>query len=222
MSFLFPNKCVACGEIIEDGVSVCENCRKTLYRIDRQCCKYCGRDIPLCGCLGKNNYFFRNVSVFRYDGSAGKIVKRYKMGKITQISVYICKELSMLISEAYRDVYFDCMTFVPVSRVKKLFRGFDHAELIAKGVSEILGLENTALLKRRFSFKPQKSLHTKEKRQKNIYGKFRAMKNVKGKTILLIDDVMTTGSTLNECARVLKAAGAADIFCATFAATYKK
>ncbi len=222
LSMLFPNKCVACGKIIDEGISVCEDCGKSLYRIDRQCCKYCGRDILPCGCMGEKNKFRRNISVFRYDGSAGKIVKRYKMGKITQISVYICQELSMLINEEYSDIDFDCMTYVPMSRIKKLFCGFDHAEMIAKGISQKLGLKNTALLKRKFSFKSQKSSKTKYNREKNIRGKFMVVKEVKDKTILIIDDVMTTGSTLNECAKVLKAAGAADVFCATFALTYKK
>lgn len=221
MSLLFPNKCVSCGCILDDGLSLCGDCLKDLHRIDGIRCKYCGREIGSCSCLQKKNCFSRNISVFRYDGSAGNIVKRYKDGKIPQIAVYISDEMSMLIKEEYKDVEFDCITFVPALGLRRMRRGFDHAKLIAGGISDRIGIKSIPLLKRRFSLRPQKSLGSKD-RIKNIRGKFYAVRDAAGKKILLIDDVMTTGATLNECARVLKGAGADEVFCATFASTYKK
>ena len=221
ISYLFPNKCVCCGNIIPEKISICDECRKNLHRIEGKLCEFCGREIPHCNCRRSENGFRRNVSVFRYDGSAAQIVKRFKMGKIPQISVYISNEMSMLIEREYGAVEFDCVTFVPMTRIKEMRRGFNHAELIAKRVSDNLHLPMRSLLKRSLGIHSQKSLNSVN-RYKNVRGKFHAVKNVQGMTVLLVDDVITTGATLSECALQLKSAGAVAVFSATFASTYKK
>ena len=221
ISYLFPNKCVCCGNIIPERISICDECRKNLHRIEGKLCEFCGREIPHCNCRRSENGFRRNVSVFRYDGSAAQIVKRFKMGKIPQISVYISNEMSMLIEREYGAVEFDCVTFVPMTRIKEMRRGFNHAELIAKRVSDNLHLPMRSLLKRSLGIHSQKSLNSVN-RYKNVRGKFHTVKSVQGMTVLLVDDVITTGATLSECALQLKSAGAAAVFSATFASTYKK
>ncbi len=221
ISYLFPNKCVCCGNIIPEKISICDECRKNLHRIEGKLCEFCGREIPHCNCRRSENGFRRNVSVFRYDGSAAQIVKRFKMGKIPQISVYISNEMSMLIEREYGAVEFDCVTFVPMTRIKEMRRGFNHAELIAKRVSDNLHLPMRSLLKRSLGIHSQKSLNSVN-RYKNVRGKFHTVKSVQGMTVLLVDDVITTGATLSECALQLKSAGAAAVFSATFASTYKK
>lgn len=192
-----------------------------MHRIEGELCQYCGREILHCNCRRSENGFCRNVSAFRYDGSAAQIVKRFKMGKIPQISVYISNEMSMLIEREYGTVEFDCVTFVPMTRIKEMRLGFNHAKLIAKRVSDNLHLPMSSLLKRSFGIHSQKSLNSVN-RYKNVRGKFHVVKNVQGMTVLLIDDVITTGATLSECAFQLKSAGAAAVFSATFASTYKK
>lgn len=221
ISYLFPNKCVCCGNIIPEKISICDECRKNLHIIEGKLCEFCGREIPHCNCRRSENGFRRNVSVFRYDGSAAQIVKRFKMGKIPQISVYISNEMSMLIEREYGAVEFDCVTFVPMTRIKEMRRGFNHAELIAKRVSDNLHLPMRSLLKRSLGIHSQKSLNSVN-RYKNVRGKFHTVKSVQGMTVLLVDDVITTGATLSECALQLKSAGAAAVFSATFASTYKK
>ena len=221
ISYLFPNKCVCCGNIIPEKISICDECRKNLHRIEGKLCEFCGREIPHCNCRRSENGFRRNVSVFRYDGSAAQIVKRFKMGKIPQISVYISNEMSMLIEREYGAVEFDCVTFVPMTRIKEMRRGFNHAELIAKRVSDNLHLPMRSLLKRSLGIHSQKSLNSVN-RYKNVRGKLHTVKSVQGMTVLLVDDVITTGATLSECALQLKSAGAAAVFSATFASTYKK
>lgn len=221
ISYIFPNKCVCCGKIIVEKISLCDECRKRLCRIEGNICRYCGREQAYCTCKRAGNAYERNVSVFRYDGAAADAVKRFKMGKIPQISVYISNEMSMLIEREYDGISFDCVTFVPMARIKETRRGFNHAELIAKRIADNLGLPMRPLLKRRFGFYSQKSLNSAD-RFKNVRGKFRVVKNVRGMTVLLIDDVITTGATLGECAGQLKNAGAAAVFGATFASTYKK
>lgn len=199
ISYLFPNKCVCCGNIIPEKISICDECRKNLHRIEGKLCEFCGREIPHCNCRRSENGFRRNVSVFRYDGSAAQIVKRFKMGKIPQISVYISNEMSMLIEREYGAVEFDCVTFVPMTRIKEMRRGFNHAELIAKRVSDNLHLPMRSLLKRSLGIHSQKSLNSVN-RYKNVRGKFHTVKSVQGMTVLLVDDVITTGATLSECA----------------------
>lgn len=221
LSYIFPNKCASCGAIISEGLRVCDECSKGLCRINSVVCKYCGRDILHCTCCRRKNSFSRNVSVFRYDESASNIVKRFKMGKITQLSVYISEEMSMLIDKEYRDIDFDCMTFVPSTRISVIRRGFDHTRMLADEISKRVGIPVQKLLKRRFSLKEQKSLSALQ-REQNVRNKYTALRDITYKRVLLIDDIITTGSTLNECARALKQAGVKEVFCATFAATYKK
>ena len=221
LSYVFLNKCVACGCIQTDGKPVCDSCKKTLYRITGIRCEYCGREILHCSCLRRRNIFSRNISVYRYDGSASNIVKRFKIGKLTQLAVYISSEMSILIKEEYGDIKFDCMTFVPSSRFKDMRRGFSHTKLIADRISNDLKIPNLSLLKRKFGTKEQKGQSARN-RVINVRDKYRAVRDVSGMKILLIDDVITTGSSLNECARMLKKAGASEVFCATFASTYKK
>ncbi len=135
--------------------------------------------------------------------------------------LFIFPMKSMLIEREYGAVEFDCVTFVPMTRIKEMRRGFNHAELIAKRVSDNLHLPMRSLLKRSLGIHSQKSLNSVN-RYKNVRGKFHTVKSVQGMTVLLVDDVITTGATLSECALQLKSAGAAAVFSATFASTYKK
>ena len=118
---------------------------------------------------------------------------------------------------------FDFITWVPVSAKRKRKRGYDQAEIVAQSVGRELGIKPTRLLKKLRDNPAQSGLQS-EQRRANVLGvyAFTGETDLRGKRILLIDDVFTTGSTAEECARVLKSADASEVHCATVAAAQKE
>jgi len=222
ISLLFPEKCVYCGEILlKTPIPICKNCAKKLPVIKGARCKYCGREQSECFCKIGDYAFAQNISVLKYDSVASAIVKRMKFGKKPPLAEFIGSEVAKLVKEHYSDKNFDFITFVPMNKYKLFKRGFNQAEIIANKVGKDIGVPVISTLNRKFSFKDQKYKNKKE-RIKSIRGQFSAVSDYKNKTILLIDDVFTTGSTLNECSLMLKRAGALQVYTATFAITCKK
>ncbi len=117
----------------------------------------------------------------------------------------------------------DVVTWTPLSRKRKRKRGFDQAELLAGAVAELLGLPVCAALFRKSESKPQKLLSAAQRR-KNIRDTFSVHEDMVGgiRSALLIDDVITTGATVTECARILRGAGIRTVRCACIAKTPKK
>ena len=118
---------------------------------------------------------------------------------------------------------FDMLTWVPVSRLRKLRRGYDQVELLAKAVGRELGLSPVPTLKKIRNNRPQSRLKDPAARRANVLGAYRLLEGaaVKGQRVLLLDDILTTGATAGECARVLLSAGAKEVHCAAVAAARK-
>jgi len=131
--------------------------------------------------------------------------------------------LAACIDEHYAGQY-DILSWVPVSRKRLRQRGYDQAKLLALSVAEALDITPIATLTKTKDVAAQSSLGDKDQRRANISGAYRCLDPalVAGKRILLIDDVVTTGSTLSESARCLLMAGAEDVLCATLARTAAK
>lgn len=219
--FFFVNRCASCGKVIAFHQPLCEKCRTTLHCVKGDLCRFCGREIYACDCRRERNHFCRCVSPYRYDGAAAGIVKRLKFYRVSQVAPWMAKTMQECIEREYRDLAFDVLTFVPSDRIREILRGYDHCRLIADALSNLLDLPCKSMLLHRFSLHQQKKL-TEAARRKNVRGKFKPKVLCRSQTVLLIDDVTTTGATLDECARVLRLAGAKEVYCATFAITYKK
>ena len=218
---LYPNKCPCCTRAIPKGETLCASCRKTLRRIEGERCMRCGREIYACDCRAGDFRFERCVSSYRYDGSASGAVLLYKNGGQNGNVTFLSKTVADQVAADYADLAFDCVTAVPPSLMSRLIRRAEPVDLLGAEVAKLLSIPYKRLLSCRLGGAMQKA-SSRVRRFKNVRGKFKARADVKGMTVLLIDDVMTTGSTLNECARVLRKAGAAQVYCATFATTYKK
>ena len=115
---------------------------------------------------------------------------------------------------------FDMLTWVPVSRLRKFTRGYDQVELLAQAVGRELGMEPIPTLKKIRNNRPQSGIEGQAKRRANVLGAYRVIcpQKVQGKRILLLDDIITTGATAGECARVLLTAGAKEVHCGFIAA----
>lgn len=204
LSFFYPNRCPFCGCVIEPHRICCKSCRSRI--------KYDPR-----------KYFIGNrwlcASPFQYDGLPKQAVLRLKFNDCGQISNSMAKYMTDAIIESFSDYSFDVVTFVPMHKKRRRKSLYNHSRLLALSIAKNLSLPMKNLLIKTDYNKPQHKLN-RDERLKNIKGTFSAdsksLNFIKGKTVLLCDDVLTTGSTLSECCKVLEKAGAKDIFCVTF------
>ena len=117
----------------------------------------------------------------------------------------------------------DVLTYVPVSPLRKFRRSYDQVELIAGAVADELGLRLTPTLRKIRNTPPQSGFKDVSQRRANVLGAYRIKNSdlIRGKRILLLDDVITTGATASECARILLVAGAKEVYCAAMAAAHQ-
>lgn len=226
---LFPPdiKCLVCGCELDGENSVngfCNSCYAKMQFIVNPCA-ICGdtmhnENIICVNCKNrKTTYFYNNTSVFEYSG----IIKNLIVSAKFDGKRYLAKSMAKFMADSFNFNKFKCdiITFVASGTKRTKQRGYNLSELIATEFAKLVNLPTLATLVR-VKESEQKD-KTFSERQKNISGAFETAPNLnlKGKNVLLIDDVYTTGATMNECARVLKLAGANEVFGLTFAHTPK-
>ncbi len=210
-SAIYPNKCVCCGEIIGTEKHICSECDLRLERIDiNNFCTKCGLENDNCGCQYNIYRFESLVCSFKNQGLAQQIYYSYKFAKKQFYVDFLANEMCSTIEEFYNDNDFDLICAVPT--VKKY--GYDHSGYIAKQISKKLNIQFAASLLK--TVKKGKSQHnsTFKERMENVEGKYIYNYRVDNKKILLIDDIKTTGATIDECAKILLYAGAQSVSCA--------
>lgn len=205
LDLLFPPRCAFCHELIENGKRVCDNCRKNISYTDKLSEKQTFRNITCC------------VSPFYYEGDVRESLLRYKFGGISLYADIYAEFIAKCVDE--NGISCDIITWVPLSAKRLRTRGYDQAKLIAEELSKLTGIGCLSLLRKIRNNPAQSGTGTAEKRRANVAGVYSAknLSYIAGKKILLVDDIVTTGATLSECARVLKANGAAEIYAATVA-----
>ena len=220
---LFPNKCIACDSIINRGESLCDYCYSKIERVDNfKNCKRCGLPKKLCECKYRVFHFTAITAPF-YNGDIAKAAMyRFKFRKLSFCAKFFAYEMAKAVKSAYFDIGFDGIVYVPMPTAKRLKRGFNQSEELAKQLSRILGINlYYDVLLAKYNPKQQHNMDSKE-RFKNVKGTYYANKKVTGKTILLVDDIKTTGATLDECAKQLLLAGADNVYCVTGLVTKPK
>ena len=135
----------------------------------------------------------------------------------------MAREMTNKINESFCDINFDFVTFVPLSKRRYRKRGYNQAELLALKIADRLSIPCLKSLNKIRETETQRGASAKERRV-NLFGAFDLVDgfDIDGKTVLLVDDVKTTGSTLNECSEILKAYGAKAVYCSVFAVTKRK
>mgnify|MGYP002514175288 CR=1 FL=1 len=206
---LFPEKCVLCGQILrKEQLDLCSKCR-----IDQPECAVSREKYP---------YLDSWIALWDYRDNVRRSLLKYKFYGRRNYAAAYGRLLSMkLLREERTGV--DLITWIPISQKRLKKRGFDQVELLAKAVGRELGMEPQPLLKKIRNNPPQSGIVGQAKRRANVLGIYRMAENVdvEGKRILLLDDILTTGATAGECARVLLTAGAAEVHCAVVAAAGK-
>jgi len=222
VKLFFPPACLACGQRIEEQTQViCENCEIRLAMVGRNVCPECGTENPEipCAVCAEEHYAFATArSVFKFQGPVKDLIHALKYQGYTSPAGFFAMPLAELMESEAALKDHDCISSVPLHRVRKRERGFNQSELIAYAVSVMAGIPYAEPVYRRVNTISQ-TLLTRAMRKKNLKDAFKIKKNanVKGKKIILVDDVFTTGSTLNEIAKTLMSAGAAKVTALTVA-----
>ena len=212
MSLLFPAKCILCGRVLEH--------RET------DLCRACRVDAPECSVRKQKRSFLDSwVAIWYYKGYIRSSILRYKFHRARHYAHGYGRLLAMKLRREYPEG-FDLLTWVPISPFRKFIRGYDQVELLAKAVGRELEMVPVRSLRKIRHNRPQAGISGAAERRANVLGVYRAVDAglVRDKRILLLDDVITTGATAGECARVLLTAGAREVHlgCIAAAASDKK
>jgi len=208
--FLFPEKCVLC--------------RKVLKKDETDLCRLCRVDSPVCAGENKKYPFLESwTAVWYYEDAVRKSILRFKFYGARWYAGAYGRMLAMALQRKHPEG-FDILTWVPTARARKLRRGYDQAELLAKVVGRELGMQPQKLLKKVRNNKPQSNIIGQAQRRANVLGVYRVAEeaDLKEKRILLLDDVITTGATAGEAARVLLTQGAGQVHCGAVAVSRRK
>ncbi len=217
----FPEKCPLCGKTLKINEAFCFCCGSDEVRLSADCCEYCGKERELCSCDTVFTTPLNHITgVFSYDGIIRNMLISFKFAGRKNLYRYFGDCLTERVATVYADTDFDAVTYVPSSAESLKERGYNPSQLIAEQTAKKLFLPCDDLLIKSKETEKQHNLKAKE-RITNIKGSvtLKGNPNLNGKTILLCDDIKTTGATLGECANILLKHGAKDVYCATVAIT---
>ena len=205
-AWLFPEKCVLCGRILEkDALDLCHKCRV---------------EAPECG-VSRIKYPFIDTwtALWYYQDHVRRSILRFKFHGRRNYAAAYARMLGMRLMKE-DGVQFDCITWVPISDKRKKKRGYDQGQLLAEKLSQELQIPMQSTLKKIRNNPPQSGIVGQAHRKANVMGVYVATQPqaLAGKRILLLDDILTTGATAGECARILLTAGAKEVHLAVVAA----
>ncbi len=216
LAWILPERCIFCGEVIPAFSLCCDACRETLFLIHPPLCPLCGMSKSDCTCRRHRHRYDTALSPFYCEGAAHSGVLRLKYYDDPRTIAFFADQMATVVRRECASQTIDAVTAVPVTYKKLEERGFNQSELLAREVATRLSVPYQGLLVKIYETAPQKKKHAWE-RAGNVLGVFDVPNNeiLTGKTILLVDDVLTTGSTADECAKMLKIYGATRVICLT-------
>ena len=226
-SLLYPPVCAICARSVEAGEYLCAECNDKTMPIVPPFCELCSE--PFAGaiadsftcanCAHRTLHFETAVAVYRSRGIVRRVIHDYKYRRQTHLRNVVARWLGETLDDIrLRGRRFDLIVSVPLHPTRQRERGFNQAALLAELLSARISLPHQSLLER-VRYTTTQTAFDRAERMENLRNAFRLRKkmDVRDLRVLLIDDVLTTGSTLSECARVLKEAGAASVHAATAA-----
>lgn len=223
ISLFFPNRCYLCGAVIGWQQHICTRCYDKVPYVLPPICPSCGRSKSDCICRGHKCLYERCISPIYYVDESKFAIHQLKTHGYRQVVDALAMEMAEVIRREYGGIVFDAIVPVPLHSTDLSVRGFNQAELLARAVEKQIHSPVCSVLKKLYATKPQKTLSLQQ-RSGNLLGAFDVIEGaaVDGMTVMLIDDVVTTGSTLDECAKMLKLYGAKEVYAVTAAAARLK
>lgn len=212
---VLPPFCCHCSKL---GNEICRKCLSEIEIIDQnRVCLKCGQKTERSHiCIKYELYFDKIRSWGYYTGPLRTVIQKLKYQRGIGLSEYFVPVLKNFIYRWYKEI--DLVVPVPIGKKREHQRGYNQSALLAKPISKKLTIQYSTLAIERIRETASQVGLTADERKENIKGAFRARETViKNKHVLLFDDITTTGSTLNECAKALKLAGALSVSCFTIA-----
>ncbi len=227
VNYILPNRCSTCSGLVDQEQGLCTSCFAKLNFVASPYCSCCGFPFEfaiegqnLCGrCVAKQPYYDLARSLFKFDLESKRIIHAFKYNDRTEHSQMFAKLLVARYKKEIDEV--DLIVPVPMHRIKRIFRQYNPAQILAQDISDLLKIPMIpdVLIKTKWT-KAQTKL-TKYERERNLSGSlaFNTKRMVKGMKVLLVDDVRTTGTTCNSCAKILKRAGVTSVKLVTVSMT---
>ncbi len=223
LDMVFPRHCPVCDDILPFGGGlICDDCREKTLFVTEPRCMICGRKLDsdrkeYCrDCLNVRHPFDRAVSVFIYNDALQEAVFRFKYGGRREYASFFAESIFRYLGREISSFMAEALIPVPIHRDKLKTRGFNQAGLIAGRLSALTGIPvEKDLVIRVKATRPQKGLN-REERRKNLKRAFKLTRNdVKLTKVIIIDDIYTTGSTVDEMSLLLKRAGVSEVYVVT-------
>ena len=227
VSLFYPPVCEGCGDSVGWNEFLCDQCRKRAPRIVPPFCAKCAEpfsgaittEFSCSNCVNQTLHFEAAVAGYRARGVVRRLIHQFKYGKQIRLRHVVGEWLADTLTDPRLNPHhFDIIVPVPLHPTRQRDRGFNQAALLAQSLSRRTSLPMVAALER-VRYTTTQTAFDRAERMENLRNAFRLRpkRNVRGSRVLLVDDVLTTGSTLSECARVLKRAGASSVYAATAA-----
>jgi ComF family protein len=230
LDFVYPQHCAICKKYLRrEEKDICEVCWKGLVILTDPFCPYCKSFVEEgeteCGFCKSAGEFSEDHNILlvrslgRFDDYYKELIHRFKYGKKIPLGRRLGQRLGETIDDESSFSKSDFLIPVPLHKSRYRERGFNQSDILAEGISKVIGLSVLkSVLKRKKNTKDQTNLSFQQ-REENVRGAFVVSEPevINGKKIILVDDVITTGATLSECARMLKQAGAEKILGMTIA-----
>lgn len=221
LAVLFPPRCLLCGAPTARLSILCDDCIADLPHLAGPRCTKCQElladpSLDLCRACGtRERWFDRALSLGPYEGPWGELVRSLKFDREPAVARFLSVQMAGFLhtEDPFGDV--DIITYVPMTRHAMRARGFNQAKLLARGLAKRIHRPVAQLLAKGSVTQPQARLSARARRE-NLRGAFRTIRSVSGK-VLLVDDIFTTGSTVEECAHTLKSGGCKEVFVLTVA-----
>lgn len=225
LEILFPSRCPICDSILplshieEKSERICKRCKKSVFYIKEPMCKTCGRMISietkeLCSdCEEKKHLFDQGKATFLYQGEIKKSLYRFKYGNRKEYACFYGEQMAKQYESWILQINPDALIPIPLHKKRFQKRGYNQAYEVAKIIGERLNIVvDNEIMQRKKDTVAQKQLSMQERKKNLNNAFFITQNNVKYNCIILIDDIYTTGSTIDEATSVLRRAGVKNIY----------
>ena len=213
-AMLFPKKCIFCGSLIfESEKNTCSRCADALPYVRGKICRKCGCEKKDCSCRSTILFYDRIAAPLYYENEVRKCIHKMKFGSREKYAENLAEYMFDTMKERFDGEKFDFIAYVPMYESDLKSRGYNQSEIMARRISEITGLPvKDGLIKKIYKTDKQ-SRQSSVRRSGNVMGAFDVAEDVSGCSVLLIDDIKTSGATLSECGKMLYLNGAENVCC---------
>ncbi len=213
---VFPDKCVGCDEIIPKGQGLCDYCYEFISKTaNDNRCTVCGNKKSECVCKYRVFHFTACTAPFYNEDIAKQVMYAFKFRRKQEFADFLAERMTLSVKTDFYGVEFNALVYVPLPLKRELKRGYNQSRELAVKIAKMLDIP---LVENALGCNEKRSVQHKtpfKDRFDNVKGAYYPNLSLKGRTVLLVDDIKTTGATLDECARALLKAGANEVYCVT-------